>query len=98
MYHRLTSDPTITGGTWVSYDADSFIEYNITATASTGGTVLTQGFTPAGDNGRTVLDPKVTWQMTRNNMGTTSQIICLEAAGDGNNIKALGSIGWVEQR
>jgi hypothetical protein len=98
MYHRLTSDPTITGGTWVSYDADSFIEYNITATASTGGTVLTQGFTPAGDNGRTVLDPKVTWQMTRNNMGTTSQIICLEAAGDSNNIKALGSIGWVEQR
>jgi len=98
MYHKLTSDPTLTGGTWISAGDDSFVEYNITATASSGGTILTAGFTPVADNGKSILDPKVVWQMSRNSMGTTSQIICLEAAGDGNNIKALGSISWVEQR
>jgi hypothetical protein len=98
MYHRLTSNPTLTGGTWVSYGDESFIEYNITATAVSGGTILAQGFTPVGDNGRTELNPRALWQMSRNTMGTASQILCLEAAGDSNNLKALGSLSWIEQR
>ena len=98
MYHRLTSNPTVTGGDWVSYGDESFIEYNITATAVSGGTVLAQGFTPVGDNGRTELNPRALWQMSRTSMGTASQIICLEAAGDSNNLKALGNISWIEQR
>jgi len=98
MYHRLTSDATITGGTWVSFGNESFVEYNITATACSGGTILTQGFTPVGGDGKTPLDPRALWQMRRTTMGTVSQVLCLEAAGDSNNIKALGSISWIEQR
>jgi hypothetical protein len=98
MYHRLTSNPVITGGTWVSYGDDSFIEYNITATAATGGAILTQGFTPVGSEGKVMLDSRAVWQLNRTNMGTASQILCLEAAGDSNNLKALGSISWIEQR
>jgi len=98
MYHRLTSNPTVTGGDWVSYGDESFIEYNITATAVSGGTILAQGFTPVGDNGKTELNPRALRQMRRNTMGTASQILCLEAAGDSNNLKALGNISWIEQR
>ncbi len=98
MYHRLTSNATVTGGTWVSYGDESFVEYNITATAVSGGTVLTAGFTPVGGDGKAPLDPRALWQIRRTTMGTVSQILCLEAAGDSNNIKALGSISWIEQR
>ena len=98
MYHRLTSNATITGGTWVSFSDESFVEYNITATASSGGTVLTAGFTPVGGDGKTPLDPRALWQIRRTTMGTVSQVLCLEAAGDNNNIKALGSLSWIEQR
>jgi hypothetical protein len=98
LYHRLTSNPTVTGGEWFSYGDESFVEYNITATAVSGGTILAQGFTPVGDNGRTELNPRALWQMSRNTMGTASQILCLEAAGDSNNLKALGNISWIEQR
>ncbi len=98
MYHRLTSNATITGGTWISFSDESFVEYNITATACSGGTVLTAGFTPIGDNGKTQLDPRALWQMRRTTMGTVSQVLCVEAAGDSNNIKALGSLSWIEQR
>jgi hypothetical protein len=98
LYHRLTSNSTITGGTWVSYSDESFVEYNITATASSGGTVLTSGFTPIGDNGKTELDPRALWQMSRSALGTVSQTLCVEAAGDSPNLKALGSLGWIEQR
>ena len=98
LYHRITSDPILAGGAWVSFGPESFVEYNITATASTGGAILTQGFTPVNDNGRVTLDPRTLWQMGRNSMGTVSQILCLEAAGDSNNIKTMGSISWIEQR
>jgi len=98
LYHRVTSNPTLTGGAWVSFGPESFIEYNITATATTGGTILTQGFTPVSDNGRITLDPRSLWQIGRTTMGTVSQVLCLEAAGDSNNLKALGSISWIEQR
>jgi hypothetical protein len=98
LHHRITSNATITGGTWVSFGDESFIEYNITATAVSGGTVLTAGFTPPGDNGKTALDPRGLWQMSRTAMGTASQVLCLEATSAGNNVIALGSISWIEQR
>ena len=98
LHHRITSDAIITGGTWVSFGDESFIEYNITATAVSGGTVLTAGFTPPGDNGKNELDPRGLWQMTRNAMGTASQVLCLEATSAGNNVIALGNISWIEQR
>ena len=98
IYSRLLLDPVLTGGEWIPYNGDSFIEYNITATAVTGGSILTQNFIPAGAEGFFNLDTTATWQMGRNNMGTTSQILVLAGAGSGNNNVALGSISWIEQR
>lgn len=98
LNHRITSNATVTGGTWVSYGDESFIEYNITATAVSGGDVLTAGFTPQGDNGKFDLDPRGLWQISRTAMGTASQVLCLEATSASNNVIALGSISWIEQR
>lgn len=43
---RLLVNPTVTGGTWVSADPTSGVEYNITATSFSGGTTLLRGFLP----------------------------------------------------
>lgn len=41
---RLLYNPVITGGTWVSVDASSIAEYNITGTALTGGIPISSGY------------------------------------------------------
>jgi phage gpG-like protein len=43
---RLLVNPTVTGGSWVSADPESGVEYNITATSFSGGTTLLRGFLP----------------------------------------------------
>lgn len=42
--YQIISNAVTSGGTWVDPGSDSSVEYNLTATSYTGGTVLEQGF------------------------------------------------------
>lgn len=48
---KLPQSSSLTGGSWVSFDPNSVVEYNITATAYTGGQELSGGFIFAGGVG-----------------------------------------------
>jgi hypothetical protein len=49
---NLLQNATLTGGTWVDHpDPNSFMQYNITQTASTGGSDLLSGFVINGSGG-----------------------------------------------
>jgi hypothetical protein len=48
---KLPQSSSLTGGSWVSFDPNSVVEYNVTATAYTGGQELSGGFIFAGGVG-----------------------------------------------
>jgi len=47
---RVVQGATVTGGTWVSADTESGVEYNITGTGFSGGEHIVQGFMPAAQD------------------------------------------------
>jgi hypothetical protein len=48
IYWQLVYNPTVTGGAWVSADANSAVEYNATLTSFSGGIVIEMGYLPVG--------------------------------------------------
>ena len=100
---RLIETGTTTGGSWVSAGASSVIEYNITGTSFTGGTVVHSGFFNASNQGTTMsgLDRAGLFdhQLTRNSFtGITNELtLCVAAntiGGGGSNI--LANMDWEE--
>lgn len=100
IFFRLIRNATITGGTWVDMpDANSFVQYNQTATAVSGGTNLFSGFIPSTSGGNTTfLDPNTQYQLGRQSMGTVSDTFTLAIASTVSNKAGVASLNWIEQR
>jgi len=100
IFFKLVRNATLTGGTWVDMpDTNSFVQYNITSTASSSGTTLFSGFIPSNSGGTiTELDPNTLYQIGRQSMGTISDTLTLEIAATVANKAGIGSLNWIEQR
>lgn len=92
----VLKNPTLTGGTWVNHSTGN-VDYNVTATSVTGGTVIRQAFMSGSNqaNAQGVIEIRDGWdsQLGRTNADTpVSDIFVLAArtlAGTGDIIGAL---------
>ena len=100
IFFKLLRNATLTGGTWVDMpDANSFVQYNQTATAITGGTNLFSGFIPPNaSSSPIILDPNTQYQLGRQSMGTVSDTLTIAIAATTSNKSGVASLNWIEQR
>ena len=99
VYWQLLENATLTGGTWVDHpDPNSFMQYNITQTAVSGGTDLLSGFVIGGGGSLVNLDDKAALQLGRSGIGTISDTYTLACASPNTNKAALAVLNWIEQR
>ena len=99
IYWELVENATLTGGTWVNHpDPNSFMQYNITQTAVSGGNPLLQGFVINGSGALVDLDVRAALQLGRSGIGTISDTYTLACASPNANKKALAVLNWIEQR
>ena len=97
IFFRLVSNATLTGASWVSSGTESFVEYDVSATANSGGTVMKTGYLSSSNQGDIItFDPKTTTQLGRTNLGTDSEILTIEVASTQANKAAFASINWIE--
>lgn len=97
--YAIYNDVTLTGGTWVTTNAESHVEYNITATAFTGGRKMLEGiFVGGAVSGSTNLmlkDFNSSLQLTRRINGTR-EVFLLAVQATGNNDDCVASMIWEE--
>jgi hypothetical protein len=99
VYWQLLQNATLTGGTWVDHpDPNSFMQYNITQTAVSGGSDLLSGFVINGSGALVDLDVRAALQLGRSGIGTISDTYTLACASPNTNKKALAVLNWIEQR
>jgi len=99
VYWRLIENTTLTGASWVNHpDPNSFIQYDTTATALSGGTTLINGFTVGGGSQLIEVDNKASLQLGRSGIGTISDTYTLACASPNTNKAALAVLNWIEQR
>jgi len=102
MFIRAIEDATVTGGTWVSYDSDSPIEYNITATGYTNGNILGTTYVSSGNMGQKVEFPErsITQlaRKTTTTLGDTTTTFLIAVASTGSNKTGWADLGWIEVR
>lgn len=97
---RLIYNPTITGGAWTSVHADSIAEFNITATAMSGGVPIQAGYLNAAVGSRTPKDVsqatiRLPWVVDGNNVQIPVAIECTDLSG---NSEAEATLQWRELR
>lgn len=102
VFIRILEDVTLTGGTWVSYSAESPVEYNITATSFTGGEVVDTKFISSGNMGESTGFPERSitqiQRKTTTTLGDTSTVFLIAIASTGSNKAGWASLGWIEVR
>jgi len=99
VYWELIENATNTGGTWVNHpDPNSFMQYNITESATTGGNTLLSGFVINGSGALVDLDVRAALQLGRSGIGTISDTYTLACASPNANKAALAVLNWIEQR
>ena len=99
VYWRLYQNSTLTGANWTDHpDTNSFIQYDTTATAMTGGTTILSGFTIASGSSLTEIDKSADLQLGRSGIGTISDTFTLACASPNTNKAALAVLNWIEQR
>ena len=100
LFYKVLLNPVLTGATtWDTY-ADTHIEYNTDATAVTEGDFIVDAgyIDPNGQGAKLPLDSTSAFQLGRESMGTTSEIITIAAATGSANKDVYASIGWIEVR
>ena len=102
IFIRIVELPNVTGGTWISYGDESAVEYNLTATGFTGGTVLSTTFVNATNQGNVYTFPERSLtQLIRNTtttLGDTSGTFLIAVASINANKAGFASLGWIEVR
>ena len=99
VYWRLYQNSTLTGASWVDHpEPNSFMQYDLTATALSGGTTLLSGFTVAGGASLIDVDDKAALQIGRSGIGTISDTYTLACASPNTNKSVLAVLNWIEQR
>jgi len=93
------SDLALTNASWVNAHSTSSIEYDVSATAHTGGTDLIQGYVGVTNQATApinLMDGIFTYQMQRNSFTSNSYILSIVATGASNGDDCLASIDWEE--
>ena len=100
VFYKLVRNATLTNANFVDMpDANAFTQYDVSATAYTGGTDLDSGFVISGGGGTGVrLDANTVYQIGRSSLGTVSDTLTLAIACPNANKSALASMTWIEQR
>ena len=97
--YRVILNPTLTDANWTSAGDNSSVEYDLSATALTGGTVIDQGIFVGSNKGGTASvsssDVDFSNQLGRTIAGV-SDIWCLAAIATTNNDDAVASVSWQE--
>ena len=97
--YRVILNPTLTDANWTTAGDNSSVEYDLSATALTGGTVIDQGIFVGSNKGGTASvsssDVDFSNQLGRTIAGV-SDIWCLAAISTTNNDDAVASVSWQE--
>ena len=100
--YQLLLNATLTGASWVNHPTtESAIQYDVTATAVSGGTILNQGFAAAGYNDRLLLNENAAagnFQIGRSSLGTVSDVLTIVIAAGTANKSGIAVMNWIEQR
>jgi hypothetical protein len=98
--YAIFNDVTLTGGTWVSANAESHVEYNITATAYTGGRKILEGIfvggTISGSTSVNLKEHNSALQLTRKANGGAAEVFLLAVQATTNNDDCVASMIWEE--
>lgn len=93
------NDIVLTGASWVNAHSTSAVEYDISATAYTGGTDVFQGYigvTNQATTPITIADDIFKYQLSRNSFTSNAHIFTIVATGAANGDDCLASIDWEE--
>jgi len=97
---RVLSNPTLTGASWQSAGTNSAVEYDLSATAVTGGRVLAAGYLTATTQASQAVDilkqALFKFQLERNGLTSTPYPITIAIAAAVANDDALATIDWEE--
>jgi len=97
--YQVILNPTLTDADWTSAGSNSSVEYDLSATALSGGTVIDQGIFVGSNKGGTASvsssDVDFSNQLGRTIAGV-SDIWCLAAISTTNNDDAVASVSWQE--
>jgi hypothetical protein len=97
--YRIILNPTLTNADWTSAGTDSTVEYDISATALSSGTVVSQGIFVGSNKGGAaqVSNNEVDFsQQLGRTIAGVSDIWCLAAIATTNNDDAVGVVNWQE--
>lgn len=99
--YRLINGPSLslTGASWVSAGTNSIVEYDLSATALTGGDVLYQGYTSVTNQSTQAIslpDGDFRFQLQRNSFTSTPLIFTLATTGATNGDDIVASLDWEE--
>ena len=102
-YALIRQPSTLTGSSWVEMDSASSVEYDISSTSITGGTVVKEGFFVGDTKGGTTDEDLIgkydhSLQLTREiiSADSTGDIFTLVILATTNNDKAVASLSWQE--
>lgn len=101
-YALIRNPSSITGGTWVAHPHNPNVEYNIGATAMTGGTPMQEGFFGAENQSASPVSGgdvrNFSYQLGRTNSDTpVSDVVTLAVKVVGaNNGNVKSSLGWYD--
>ena len=97
---NLEQDDAVIGGTWVSAGPDSAVEYNLTATSTSGGRTLGSGYISSSNQGSPTVNifkaDLFQFQLERNPFTNTPYSLTLTLAGANNTTSAYTSMDWEE--
>ena len=99
IYWKLLENATLTNPNWTNHpDPDSFMQYDTSATAVTGGRDILSGFVVGGGSALVDIDPAADLQLGRSGIGTISDTYTLACASPNVNKAAIAVLNWIEQR
>jgi len=97
---QILSSATTSGGSWQSAGANSGVEYNISGTSTSGGSVLAQGYFSASNQSTSAVDilkeALFTFQLERNGLTNTPYELSLVASASTNTSTLHAAVNWQE--
>lgn len=97
---QVITNGTTSGGTWTTTDSGSSIEYNISGTSFSGGTVLAQGYVTANTQGQNALELSTAdlfkYQLQRNSFTSTPFEITFVVKSKVDGDTGFAAIDWEE--
>ena len=96
----LEQDDAVVGGSWLSVGADSAVEYNLSATSTSGGRTLASGYISSSNQGSPTVNifkaDLFQFQLERNPFTLTPYSMTLTLAGANNSTTVYSSVDWEE--